>query len=107
MAEWNLANTRAWVLQKCWEDHKRNPGGIGLFLKPEALGPDNPPFKLICEAVEYLRGKGLVTAEYGHEFGQQTPIFIDKLRLTPEGIACMQDQLERKPRGPIGFRPED
>jgi len=107
MAEWNLVNTRDWVLRKCWEDYKLHPGGIGLFLTPEDLRPEDPPFELVCAAVEYLRGKGCVTAEYGHVFGQDTPAFINKLKLTPQAIASIQDQLEQKPRYPIGFYTED
>jgi selenocysteine lyase/cysteine desulfurase len=104
--EWDLANTRDWVVQRCWEDHKRHPGGIGLLIQPEDLQPQDPPFESICEAVEYLQGKEWVTAEFGRVFGQKTPAFISKLRLTPQAIVTLQDQLEEKPRRAIGFRPE-
>lgn len=105
--EWHLPSTRDWVVRKLWEEHKRSPGGIGLFLKPENLQPGDPPFKLVCEAVEYLLGEEWVTAEFGHAMGQKGPIFVSKLRLTPQAIANIQDQLEREPTRPIGFCTKD
>jgi len=104
MDDWDLGNTRNWVVRRCWEEHKRHPGGIGLFLRPEDLQPEDPPFELICEAVEFLKGEKWVSAEYGYVMGQQTPAFINKLKLTPQAIAMIQDRIERKPRFPIGFR---
>jgi len=103
---WDARSARDWVVQKCWDDHKRYPLGIGLFIQSKDLGPQDPPFELICEAVEYLRGKGWVSVEYNGVFRQKTPPFINKLKLTPQAIARIQDQLEQNPRSPIGFCPE-
>lgn len=102
--EWNLPRTRNWVIQRCWEDHMQNPGGPGLLLQPENLQPDDPPYNLVCEAVEYLLGKGRITAKFEGMFGGKT--IITGLRLTPQAIVNIQDQLEREPTRPIGFRTE-
>ena len=106
MAEWNLENTIDWLVQKCWEYHKHHPGGPRRILTPEDLGQEDPPFNLVCEAAEYLQGKGWVTVKFEGVFCRDTPAFI-KIKLTPQAIASIQDQMKQKPRHPIGFRTED
>ncbi len=101
--EWDLAKARDWVVNQCWTEHKRNPGGPGIMVAPSKLGESDPPFRLICEAVEYLLGKNWVTAEYGRALGYKGPTDIRNLRLTVEAIAAIQDQIERLPNTPIGF----
>jgi len=101
--EWNLAKARDWVVNQCWTEHKRNPGGIGIAVAPSTLRDSGPPFRLICEAVEYLRGKGWVTAKYVRALGHEGPIEIRALRLTVKAIAAIQDQIEKSSDTPIGF----
>ena len=73
------------------------------MIVPDELGESDPPFRLICEAVEYLLGKNWVAAGYTRALGHEGPTGINNLRLTVKAIAAIQDQLEASPNTPIGF----
>ena len=99
---WDFATTCDWLLQKCWEHHECHPGGGDLFLTPENLGPQDPPFDQICKVAEYLQGKALLVVEFGRAFGQELPIFA-KIKLAPKAIADFRDMLKLKQKTQAGF----
>ncbi|RLG19435.1 hypothetical protein DRN74_06835 [Candidatus Micrarchaeota archaeon] len=103
IVEWGLQEVRTWVVEKCWEEHKKNPGGVGILVVPDTLQAGDPPFRQICEVVVGLLGQDMVVAEFGRAFGHEGPIYIGNLKLTPKAVATIQNQPKKRPGTQIGF----
>lgn len=106
MPEWTQSEVRDWVIKRCWNEHLQNPAGFGMTLQPADLSKEDPSWGEILQATEHLMGKYRVTGDYGRAMGSKGPIYINKLRLTQEAIARIQDKLESEPDWEPGFLPD-
>lgn len=95
--EWTLPETRDWVVQMCWQEHKNNPAGFGRMVGQNEIDPQGPPWKIFLEACQYLEGKYWITCEYGTAMGGQPyPHYVNNLKFTTTAIAAIQDSIEQQ-----------
>ena len=52
--EWNVEETMAWLLEKLRNDPGARPSSIGILVQESMLGPEDPPWDLVRQAVDRL-----------------------------------------------------
>jgi hypothetical protein len=102
--QWDKFSAADWTVQECWRQITNNKPQTNAWLPASIVGPDDPPWEIVLEAVDLLvQFQWIEFENYSYSLSHSGPSSVNRIAFTGRALEEIKRQLEENPNSPLKF----